>query len=65
MIWFNLPAITLDSPWLDLPCMRLRLEVEPRDAWVGAYIDQRREGLHLFLCGVPFVPLHVIVRNRA
>jgi hypothetical protein len=55
----------MTTPWLDLHVLVARLELEPRDAWVGMYADQRGDGLHLFFCGVPFVPLHVIVRNRA
>lgn len=35
---------------------------EPRDAWVGLYWDKRRDGLHLYVCAVPFLPLHVVVR---
>jgi hypothetical protein len=36
------------------------VKVEPRDAWVGLYWDRRRDGLHVYVCPVPFVVLHAV-----
>lgn len=44
---------------------RVRLKLEPRDAWVGLFWDVQRfcgrETLHVYICAIPFVPLHIEV----
>jgi hypothetical protein len=47
-------------PW------RLEIVLEPRDAWVGLFwsIDRSRL-LHLYLCVVPFVPVHLTIGRQA
>lgn len=36
----------------------LSVKLEPRDAWVGLFWDKRRDGLHVYVCPVPFVVFH-------
>lgn len=43
---------------------RLRLQVEPRDLWVGLYWDRRSDGLHLYVCPLPALLLHVHLPGR-
>lgn len=38
--------------------MTITVKFEPRDAWVGAYWDKRRDGFHLFVCPLPMVVIH-------
>lgn len=35
--------------------LKYRLKFEPRDAWIGAYIDTH--SLRAYVCFIPFVPL--------
>lgn len=35
--------------------MRIRVKLEPRDAWIGAYFDTDRR--RTYLCLVPFLPI--------
>lgn len=37
---------------------RFEAKLEPRDAWVGVFWDRRWDGLHVYVCPVPFVVLH-------
>ncbi len=43
----------------------LDLRFEPRDLWVGVFWDQRPNGLHVYVCVVPCLVLHLIVKPRA
>jgi hypothetical protein len=38
--------------------MKFELKLEPRDAWVGVFWDRRPDGLHLYVCPVPFLVFH-------
>lgn len=42
--------------------MRLTVKFEPRDLWVGLYWDRRADGLHFFICPVPTLALHILLR---
>jgi hypothetical protein len=35
--------------------MRLRIKVEPRDLWIGAYVDPAAR--RLYVCVVPCLPI--------
>jgi hypothetical protein len=45
--------------------VRARVTFEPRDLWVGIYWDRdqspanNRYELHLFICLIPTLPIHV------
>jgi hypothetical protein len=49
------------GPWRLVLC---RPRLEPRDLWVGLYWTRKASGLHLYLCAVPAVLLHVIVARN-
>lgn len=36
-----------------------RLEFKVEDLWLGAFWAEKEDGTHLWLCGVPCLPLHV------
>jgi hypothetical protein len=38
--------------------IRFEAKIEPRDAWIGLFWDRRPDGLHFFVCPLPFVVLH-------
>lgn len=49
--------------------LRVDVKLAPRDAWIGLYWDHSRtrisgpySALDVYLCLVPFFPLHVLVR---
>lgn len=37
--------------------MKARIFFEPRDIWVGVFWDRRDDGLRLYICIVPCVPI--------
>ena len=39
----------------------MRFEVKKQDAWIGAYWKQDRYALHIWVCFLPMLPLHIIV----
>lgn len=39
--------------------LRIRVELEPRDLWVGIYWDRYQLERHIFICLVPMVVIHV------
>lgn len=43
--------------------MRIRFAIEPRDLWVGLFWDRRVDGLHLFVCPLPTVLVHVVLER--
>lgn len=43
--------------------MRARFEFKPADAWIGAFWRQSQGILHIWICLIPCVPLHVEVRR--
>lgn len=45
---------------------RVNLEFKLQDLWVGAYWDANYTGVHVWVCLLPCLPLHVqqLVKNR-
>lgn len=39
----------------------VRFEVKLQDAWIGAYWKRDLYALHIWICFVPCLPLHIIV----
>lgn len=35
--------------------MKFEAKIEPRDALAGLFWDRRADGLHIYVCPVPFV----------
>ncbi len=46
---------------VDRPALIVQLQWEPRDVWVGLFWRKTRIALHLYICFVPLVPLHVTI----
>jgi hypothetical protein len=40
--------------------VQFEAKFEPRDAWVGLFWDRRVDGLHVYVCLVPFLVLHFV-----
>lgn len=55
---------------LNLPRLKAQLQWEPRDLWIGLFWRVNREmappfyTLHIYLCLVPLIPLHVTILRR-
>ncbi len=43
--------------------LAVRILFEPRDLWVGLYWDKRDDGLYLYVCIIPMLPLLIVVRG--
>jgi hypothetical protein len=44
--------------------MRVRLLLEPRDLWVGIYWTWAEEGLRIYVCLVPCLPILVTMSRE-
>jgi hypothetical protein len=56
-----MPLRILDRSWI-----KVQFQFEPRDLWVGVFwrIKKRKgvgEFLHLYICILPLIPLHITV----
>ncbi len=40
--------------------MSARIFFEPRDIWVGVFLDRRHAGLHVYICLVPMLPVLLV-----
>lgn len=47
------------------PGRRLRWSIyfEPRDCWMGLFWDRRADGLYVYVCLIPCVPLRIVWRR--
>lgn len=43
---------------LDRPALKLQIEWEPRDLWIGVYWRMGGPFLHVYVCVFPCVPIH-------
>ena len=50
----NLPLVALDL----LPRIRVRLLWEPRDLWIGVFVDERKQKLYI----LPIPTLGIVIR---
>lgn len=39
----------------------VQFQWEPRDVWVGLFWRRTEIALHLYICLLPFVPLHITI----
>lgn len=46
---------------INKPRLIAQFQFEPRDLWVGLFWQRTEIALHLYICLVPLVPLHVTI----
>ena len=46
---------------INKPRLIAQFQFEPRDLWVGLFWQRTEIALHLYVCLIPLVPLHVTV----
>jgi len=39
------------------------IRIEPRDVWVGVFWDRRADGLHVYVCPLPCLVVHWVIRS--
>ncbi len=44
--------------------MSIRLEFKLQDCWIGLYWKRDQDRLHVWLCVLPCVPLHIELTRR-
>lgn len=49
---------------VDRANVKAQFQWEPRNAWVGLFWRRTNVTLHLYVCVVPFVPLHITILRR-
>ena len=37
----------------------VQLQVEPKDLWIGCFWQRTPIALHIYICLIPMVPLHI------
>jgi hypothetical protein len=57
--WCGALLALLALGWVRDQRPSLLLRFEPRDIWVGVFWDRRSDGLHVYVCLVPCLVLHV------
>lgn len=50
--------------FIDRPRLKVQLQFELRDLWVGLFWRKTDLCVHFYLCILPMVPLHVTVLRR-
>ena len=56
---------------IDKPTLKAQFQFEPRDLWIGLFWRINREmpppfyTLHLYVCILPLVPLHITILLKA
>lgn len=46
---------------VDRPAIKVRIQWEPRDLWVGFFWRKTAVALHVYICIVPLIPIHVSI----
>lgn len=49
---------------IDRPTLKAQLQFEPRDLWVGVFWRKTDIAVHVYLCLIPCIPLHITVLRR-
>ncbi len=45
---------------VDRPMLKVQVEWEPRDVWIGLFWHKTVLAVHLYICLIPLMPLHVM-----
>ena len=48
---------------VDRPHLKIQFQLEPRDLWLGLFWRKTKLALHLYICLLPMVPLHITKRR--
>jgi len=44
--------------------LQVRLEFKLADLWVGAFWARRNDGLHVWICLLPCLPIHIVLKGE-
>ncbi|MHC4864613.1 MAG: hypothetical protein ACYTEX_11040 [Planctomycetota bacterium] len=50
---------------IDRPRLKAQIQWEPRDMWVGLFWRKTEIAIHLYICLVPLLPLHVTIARKS
>ena len=50
--------------FVDSDFVKCQFQFEPRDLWIGLFWRRTEVSFHLYVCLVPFLPLHVTIARR-
>lgn len=45
--------------------MQIRLEFKLADLWIGAFWQRRIDGLHIWICFLPCLPIHIFLTDKS
>lgn len=48
---------------VDRPDLKVQIQWEPRDVWIGLFWRKTGIALHFYICILPMVPLHITVKR--
>lgn len=46
---------------IDKPRLKAQFQFEPKDWWIGLFWQRTDVALHLYVCLIPLVPLHITI----
>jgi len=46
---------------VDQPRLKVQFQLEPKDLWIGLFWRRTEIALHLYICILPIVPLHITI----
>lgn len=49
---------------IDRPRLKAQIQWEPRDLWVGVFWRESDLCLHVYICLIPLLPLHIVSFRR-
>lgn len=58
----NSPCTRNPRKGLMMRDITFEVKFEPRDVWVGLFWDRRLDGTHIYICPVPLLVLHWVIR---
>lgn len=47
--------------FVDRPRLKFQFQLELRDAWFGFFWNRTEIALHLYICVLPLIPLHITI----
>lgn len=60
----NEPRSQRSWRFIDGNNLKAQFQFEPRDVWVGLFWRRTEIALHLYICILPLVPLHITIRKE-